>query len=80
MLGVRAWLMFTLCLQVADDEVRNAHHRALEEAEIAYNLSHGNVVNTLSHKLARLAGGGRGDGVTMFKLYMIQARCLSWIV
>ena len=49
------------------------HTRVKEQAEVAYNLSHANIVNTLSHETKRFSSSEDGQRVR-FKLYMIQAR------
>ena len=60
-------------MQVPRDVAGIVHTRVKERAEVAYNLSHANVVNTLSHEIKRFSGSEDGQRV-QFKLYMIQAR------
>ena len=61
-------------MQVTEQEQRETHARARQDAEAAYNLSHANVVNTLSHELTRIGNEAATGELAMFKLYMVQAR------
>ena len=60
-------------VQVPVSEASGIHNQAREEAEVVYNLSHANIVNTLSHELKRFHD--TGGAATHFKLYMIQEYC-----
>lgn len=55
-------------------EASRVHNQAREEAEVVYNLSHANIVNTLSHELKRFQDV-EACAASQFKLYMIQEYC-----
>lgn len=59
-------------MQVTNESAPATHLRALKDADLAYNLSHGNVVNTLSHEMKRISGNVQTNELAMFKLYMVQ--------
>lgn len=58
---------------MTEQDQRGTHAQARIEAEAAYNLSHANVVNTLSHELTRIGDQAASGELAMFKLYMVQA-------
>eukprot|EP00892_Ulva_mutabilis_P000662 jgi/Ulvmu1/10597/UM065_0051.1 len=64
----------TVTFQVPASEASGIHNRAREEAEVVYNLSHANIVNTLSHELKRFQDNSSA-AVSNFKLYLIQEYC-----
>jgi hypothetical protein len=63
-------------LQVAQNRALETEMRVQGEAEAAFNLSHANIVNTMSHDMKRVYTPSNGCEPVVFKLYMVQVSSL----
>ena len=64
-------------LQVERSEAQMLYSAVRSEAEAAYNLSHANIVNTLSHEVKPVPQSAGGSSRTILKLYMVQVQPVS---
>jgi hypothetical protein len=65
-------------MQVPQASAQVARESLQEEAEVAYNLSHANIVNTLSHEI-KCCGPTDSSNDTSLTLYLIQV-CMRGLV